>query len=108
MEVVGQAIQALSQDDWHAALRRVLDSLGAPLSHIGIHVLCLLLHASARAGITSRLQLQTWFARAPQLSPIMRGDLLPLPLGLSVEDVAEATEYFSGISAIKLTDQELS
>ena len=70
VEVVGQAIQALSQDDWHAALRRVLDSLGAPLSHIGIHVLCLLLHAPAQAGITSRLQLQTWFARAPQLSPI--------------------------------------
>ena len=38
----------------------------------------------------------------------MRGDLLPLPLGLSIEDVAVATEYFSGNSAIKLTDQELS
>jgi hypothetical protein len=95
----------MAQDQWHSQARRLLDKFGLPLAQIGIHLYGLILHAPAQSGTTARLQLQSWLAHAPQTAALTGGDL---PLGLSAEDVAVATEVFSGKTVSALTDHQFN
>ena len=76
----------LDKQNWLKLVSSTLDLFGGPLHLIGIQLLGLFIHSPAQVGVCSRAQLRTEILHTPLLQPLLKGDLLPLPLIMSVED----------------------
>ena len=85
---------ALGQDEWHAAAARVLTASGS-VAALGIRFLGLMLHSPTQSGTNSRLQLFSWFTDSPRISPLLKGDLLPLPMVLTENELVVVAEAFA-------------
>ena len=87
---------SLPQQDWHSVVSRVLASLNGSVAALGVHILGLVLHSAMQSGTNVRLQLHVWFGDSPRLNPLLKGDLLPLPVVLSDVELEVLAEVFAG------------
>ena len=55
----------------------------------------LVLHSPMQTGTNARFQLHSWFGDSPRLNPLLKGDLLPLPMVLSDEEFEVVAEVFA-------------
>jgi len=90
---------SLAQHDWHSAVARVLASLSGSVAALGIHILGLVLHSPMQSGTNARLQLHSWFSNSPRIKPLLKADLLPLPMVLSGVELEVVAEVFAGRSS---------
>ena len=84
-------------------MSKVLASLDGSLAVLGVHLLGLILHSPMQSGTNARLQLHSWFGDSPRLNPLLKGDLLPLPMVLSDVELEVVAEVFAGNSLSTLT-----
>jgi hypothetical protein len=96
-----------SQSSWHSLCGSAASSFGGPLSRVGIYLLAALLTSPFQLGEASRLQLHTWYEnRTPRKDAYLKGDLLPLPLGMSVEDLAVVKIFAADHGTLQLDERE--
>lgn len=86
-------LSGLREEHWQKLCADGQSLMGGNLSAMGLIINSALRHSWSQLGTTTRKQYSTAFqSHATRLGRTLKGDLLPLPLGMSAEDLAEADD----------------